>query len=107
MRCDRPFSNSQMTHIRIGNRSIGPGQPAYCIAELSANHNHDFAQATRIIEAAKEAGADAIKLQNHTPDTDTIARDRAEICLCRGPPWGGRKLHDLFNDAYTPPGRQP
>src|SRR6266436_1315107 len=107
MRCDHPFSNSQMTHIRIGNRSIGPGQPAYCIAELSANHNHDFAQATRIIQAAKEAGADAIKLQTYTADTITIASDRECFQIGGGTVWDGRNLHDLYDQASMPWDWQP
>jgi len=96
-----------MTHIRIGNRSIGPGQPAYLIAELSANHHHDFAQATRIIEAAKEAGADAIKLQTYTADTITIASNREEFRIGGGTLWDGRNLHDLYGEAYTPWEWQP
>ncbi|MGC2327236.1 MAG: N-acetylneuraminate synthase family protein, partial [Candidatus Sulfotelmatobacter sp.] len=67
-----------MTPIKIGNRSIGPGHPVYVVAELSANHNQDFDQAVRIVQAAKQAGVDAIKLQTYTPDTITIASDRAE-----------------------------
>ena len=59
--------------IEIGKRRIGRGSPAYCIAEVSANHNQDFAQAVRIIEAAKDAGADAVKLQTYTADTMTLA----------------------------------
>src|SRR6266852_2020540 len=107
MRCDHPFSNSQMTHIRIGNRSIGPGQSAYLIAELSANHNQDFAQGVRIVEAAKEAGADAIKLQTYTADTITIASNREEFRIGGGTLWDGQNLHDLYSEACTPWEWQP
>jgi len=93
--------------IQIGKRCIGPGNPAYCIAEVSANHNHDFAQAVRIIEAAKDAGADAIKLQTYTPDTMTIASDREEFRIGGGTLWDGRNLHDLYGEAYTPWEWQP
>src|SRR5262249_55044291 len=55
--------------IEINGRKIGPGLPAYIIAEMSANHGQDFAQAVAILKAAKAAGADAIKLQTYTPDT--------------------------------------
>lgn len=95
------------THIKIGNRSIGPGNPVYCIAEVSANHNQDYAQAVRIIEAAKQAGADAVKLQTYTPDTMTIASNRKEFRIGGGTLWDGRNLHDLYGDAHTPWEWQP
>jgi N-acetylneuraminate synthase len=93
--------------IQIGKQRIGPGNPAYCIAEVSANHNRDFARAVRIIEAAKEAGADAIKLQTYTADTITIASDRKEFRIGGGTLWDGRNLHDLYGEAYTPWEWQP
>ena len=58
--------------LRIGNRTIGPGQPVYVVAELSANHNQQFGNAVKLIHEAKEAGADAVKLQTYTADTITI-----------------------------------
>lgn len=94
------------SHIAIGDRSIGPGKPVYVIAEVSANHNHDFERAVKIIEAAHEAGADAVKLQTYTPDTMTIASDRAEFRVS-GTIWHGRNLHDLYGEAYTPWDWQP
>ena len=60
--------------LTLGDHRIGPGQKVYVIAELSANHNQDFDQAVRIIQAAKEAGADAVKLQTYTPDTITSSQ---------------------------------
>jgi len=93
--------------IEIGKRRIGPGNPVYCIAEVSANHNQDFAQAARIIEAAKNAGADAVKLQTYTADTITIASDRKEFRIGGGTLWDGRNLHDLYGEAYTPWRWQP
>src|SRR5579872_6187912 len=95
-----------MTEIRIGNRCVVSGRPVYVVAELSANHGQDFAQAIRIVEAAKDAGADAVKLQTYTPDTITIACDRQEF-LIKGTPWVGRNLHDLYREAYTPWEWQP
>ena len=62
--------------IQIGARRIGHGFPVYCIAEVSANHNQSFDEAVRIIRAAKDADADAIKLQTYTPDTMTIDSTR-------------------------------
>jgi len=96
-----------MTQIKIGNRWIGPGQPAYVIAELSANHNQDFDRAVRIIHAAREAGADAVKLQTYTPDTITISSNREEFRIGGGTIWDGRNLHDLYGEAYTPWSWQP
>ena len=61
--------------IKIGNRIIGKGQPTYIIAEMSANHAGDIENAKKIIRAAKEAGADCVKIQTYTPDTITIDCD--------------------------------
>jgi len=96
-----------MTTFRINSRVIGPGQPTYVIAELSANHNQDFDRAVRIVRAAKEAGADAVKLQTYTPDTITIRSDRECFRIRGGTLWDGRSLYDLYADAYTPWDWQP
>jgi len=93
--------------FEIGKRRIGPGNPTYCIAELSANHNQDFSQAVRIIEAAKEAGADAIKLQTYTPDTMTIEGRQEHFRVGGGTLWDGRTLYELYGEAYTPWDWQP
>ena len=58
--------------FQIGNRMIGEGAPAFIVAEISANHNQDYNRALEIVHAAKEAGADAVKLQTYTADTITI-----------------------------------
>lgn len=94
-------------HIQICDRRIGPGQPVYIIAELSANHHQDFDRAGRLIDAAKDAGADAIKLQTYTPDTITIRSDRSEFRIGGGTLWDGRSLYDLYGEAYTPWEWQP
>src|SRR5512135_1177809 len=93
--------------MRIGKRLVGTGHPVYMIAELSANHNQDFNQAVRIIRAAKQAGADAVKLQTYTADTITIASDREYFRIGGGTLWDGRNLHDLYAEAYTPWEWQP
>jgi pseudaminic acid synthase len=93
--------------IEIAHRRIGRGNPAYCIAEVSANHNHDFSQAVRIIEAAKDAGADAIKLQTYTADTITLRSDKEYFRIAGGTLWDGRTLHDLYQEAFTPWEWQP
>src|SRR5690349_4755373 len=96
-----------MTTFRINSRLIGPGQPTYVIAELSANHNQDFDRAVRIIHAAKEAGVDAVKLQTYTSDTITIRSDRECFRIRGGTLWDGRSLYDLYADACTPWEWQP
>jgi N-acetylneuraminate synthase len=93
--------------MKIGRRNIGPEHPVYVVAELSANHNQNFDHAVRIVEAAKESGADAIKLQTYTPDTITIASDREEFRVSGGTLWDGRNLHDLYAEAFTPWEWQP
>lgn len=92
--------------ITIADRQIGDAAPTYFIAEMSANHNQDFEQALAIVRAAKDAGADAIKLQTYTPDTLTIRSDR-EYFRIKGTIWEGRSLYDLYGEAYTPWEWQP
>lgn len=94
------------TKICIHDRRIGPNEPVYIVAEMSANHGQNFDQALRIMEAAKEAGADAIKLQTYTADTLTIASDKEPFRI-KGTVWQGRNLHDLYKEAFTPWEWQP
>src|SRR5687767_9146907 len=103
----RPNERFSMSpDFQINGRSIAPGEPTYIIAELSANHNQDFAQAVKLVEAAKDAGADAIKLQTYTPDTITIDC-RNDYFQIKGTLWDGRNLYDLYGEAYTPWDWQP
>ncbi|MFN8494593.1 MAG: pseudaminic acid synthase [Caldilineaceae bacterium] len=95
-----------MNTIKINGRVIGPGYPTYMVAEMSANHNQNFDQAVQIIHAAKEAGADAVKLQTYTPDTLTIDCDN-DYFRIKGTLWEGRNLYDLYGEAYTPWEWQP
>lgn len=90
-----------MKNIQIAGRWIGYEFPPYVIAELSANHNGKLETALRIIEEAKKAGADAIKLQTYKPDTITLKSDREEFCI-RGGLWDGRTLYDLYEEAHMP-----
>lgn len=92
--------------IKINKRLIGFGQPTYIIAEMSANHHQDFHQAVGIIEAAKEAGADAVKLQTYTPDTITVDCDNDYFCI-KGTLWKGRNLYELYGKTYMPWEWQP
>jgi N-acetylneuraminate synthase len=88
-------------------RPIGPGQPVYIIAELSANHGQSFDKAVELVHAAKDAGADAVKLQTYTPDTMTIPCDKECFRIGKGTIWTGRNLYDLYGEAYTPWEWQP
>lgn len=87
--------------FQIKNRIIGEGHPAYIIAEMSANHAGDKNRAMEIIHAAKESGADCIKIQTYTADTITL-NCRNEYFTLNGGTWNGENLHDLYQKAYTP-----
>jgi pseudaminic acid synthase len=89
-------------YLKIGKRRIGPGEPVYIIAEMSANHAQDFDRAVQIIEAASQAGADAVKLQTYTSETLTINSDQEHFLIAGGTPWDGRSLFDLYAEASMP-----
>ena len=85
-----------------GERIIGLGQPVFIIAEMSGNHNGSYERAKQIIDAAKDAGADAIKLQTYTADTITIDSDKEYFKVRTDNSWSGRTLYQLYSQAYTP-----
>lgn len=88
--------------VLIGDRVLGPGHSAYIVAELSGNHNGDLDRAIRTIQAAAEAGADAVKLQTYTADTLTIDAEGPDFRVSGAGPWSGRTLYDLYQEAHTP-----
>lgn len=90
-----------MPKIEIAGRPIGIHHPPYVIAELSANHNGKLETAFRIIEEAKKAGADSVKLQTYTADTITL-KCNSEDFQIRGGLWDGRTLYDLYQEAHLP-----
>lgn len=85
----------------IGGRRIGPGRPMFVIAEMSCNHHGKYAEAVRLVRAAKDAGADAIKLQTYTPDTMTLDGEQPWFKI-KGTIWDGRGLYGLYKEAMTP-----
>ncbi len=93
--------------IDINGRRVGASRPVYTVAEISANHNGDFDQAVRTLRAAREAGADAVKVQTYTADTLTLDSDGDYFRIGGGTLWDGRTLYDLYSEAYMPWEWQP
>jgi len=87
--------------MKIGTNNINTDSKVFIIAELSANHNGSLDTAIETIKAAKRAGADCVKLQTYTADTITIDSDKKDF-LIKGTIWDGKKLHDLYKEAFTP-----
>lgn len=90
-----------MTEIAIAGRPIGKQHAPYVIAEMSANHNGNIDTAFSIIEEAKKAGADALKIQTYTPDTITLNSDLPDFQI-KGGLWSGKTLYELYEWAHTP-----
>lgn len=93
--------------ITIGNRKIGKGEPVYIIAEMSANHHHNYQNAVNLVYAARDAGADAIKLQTFTADIHTLDSDGSCFLVCGGTVWDGKNLYDLYKECEMPWDWQP
>ena len=93
--------------FKIGSRTISADSPAFIVAEISANHNQDYDRAVEIIHAAKEAGADAVKLQTYTADSITLDCDDECFQINEGTIWDGTTLYKLYQEAYTPWDWQP
>lgn len=89
--------------ITIGGKKIGPSYKPFIIAEMSGNHNKSLERALAIVDAAADAGADAIKLQTYTADTMTLNVNREEFkILDKESLWYGRHLYELYEEAHTP-----
>jgi len=87
--------------VVVAGRTIGSDRPPYIIAEMSGNHMGRLDRALALIDAAANAGADAVKLQTYTADTITLDHDGPEFRL-EGGPWRGYTLHRLYEEAHTP-----
>ena len=81
--------------IQLNDREISSNAKVYVIAEMSANHNQKFDNAVKIIQAAKNAGADAVKIQTYTPDTITINCDNEHFKI-KKTIWQGKNLYQLY-----------
>ncbi|MBQ3104792.1 MAG: pseudaminic acid synthase [Lachnospiraceae bacterium] len=93
--------------FKIGSTPVGEGAPCFIVAEISANHNQEYSRAVEILHAAKEAGANAVKLQTYTADTITIDCDDPCFQINEGTIWDGLTLYQLYREAYTPWDWQP
>jgi pseudaminic acid synthase len=98
---DGPDAIGDAVGFSIGGRDIGPGHPPLVIAELSGNHNQSLDRALALVDAAADAGAEAVKLQTYTPDTITMDHDGPGFRLTDGL-WAGRTLYELYGEAFTP-----
>lgn len=92
-----------MNEIRIDNRSLGRAHPPFIIAEMSGNHNQSLERALKIVDAAANSGAHALKLQTYTADTMTLDIHQGEFFIKdQSSLWKGRSLYELYAEAYTP-----
>jgi len=92
-----------MSALSIGGRPVGRDQRPFVIAEMSGNHNQSLDRALAIVDAAAEAGADALKIQTYTPDTMTLDLDEREFHITDpDSPWSGTSLYALYGQAFTP-----
>jgi N-acetylneuraminate synthase len=96
-----------MDQFAIDGRAIGSGNAVYVVAELSGNHNRSFDVAVRMIEAAKEAGADAVKLQTYTPDTITLDSRNEPFRIEKNADGDWITLHEIYRNTFTPWEWQP
>jgi N-acetylneuraminate synthase len=89
--------------MQIGDRRLGADSRPFVVAEMSGNHNQSLDRAMAIVDAAADAGADAIKLQTYTADTLTLDVRHGDFVIADPQsPWAGQHLHDLYRAAYTP-----
>ena len=89
--------------MKILNHEVSIDARPLVIAEMSGNHNQSLDRGLRIVEAAAEAGVQALKLQTYSPDTITLdVQDGDFMIEDNNSPWHGRSLYDLYEEAHTP-----
>ena len=89
--------------MRINKTVVGVNKKPFIIAEMSGNHNQSLDRALDLVDAAAEAGADAVKLQTYTADTMTLNINRPEFTISdKDSLWFGRHLYELYHEAHTP-----
>ncbi len=92
-----------MQTITIKNRKIGPDHRPFIVAEMSGNHHHSLERALQLVEAAKRAGADAVKLQTYTADIITLdIKEREFLITDEKSLWKGKNLYELYQEASLP-----
>ncbi len=92
-----------MREMQISGIRIGNGHAPFVIAEMSGNHGHDLDKAMRLVDAAADAGAHAIKLQTYTADTITLDVREGDFFIDDPASlWHGNCLYELYQKAYTP-----
>lgn len=92
-----------MKNISIGDKNIGEGEKTYVIAELSGNHGGSLEKCVRLLQAACDTGADAIKLQAYRPDTITLNSNKEDFAIAKDNAWAEYKnLYELYEQAHTP-----
>lgn len=90
-------------NFTVNDRLIGEKAPAFIIAEISGNHGGSLEKALKLIEKAKQIGADAVKLQTYTADTITLNSSKEDFLIPSGNAWeDSNTLHSLYSEAYTP-----
>lgn len=99
----KEINNLKMKTINILENNIGLKYKPFIIAEMSGNHNHSLERALEIVDAAAKSGVHALKIQTYTADTLTLDVENDDFLIKdEDSLWKSRKLHDLYNEAYTP-----
>ena len=83
--------------MKIGKIKISEKRPPFIVAEISANHNNSLARTLKLIDTAKEAGADAIKIQTYKPETMTLNSKKKDFLITdKKSLWYGKYLFELY-----------
>jgi len=89
--------------MKIKNREINDNKPPFIVAEISANHNNRLSRALKLIDEAKEAGADAVKLQTYKPNTIAVTSNKKKFVINdKKSLWFGKSLYEIYKIGSTP-----